>query len=37
MLKIGIFGLGGVGCAILNELHEYKELYVLVDDIRKEN
>ena len=36
MLKIGIFGLGGVGCAILNELHEYKELYVLVDENRKE-
>jgi len=36
MLKIGIFGLGGVGCAILNELHEYKELYVLVDELRKD-
>jgi len=36
MLKIGIIGLGGVGCAILNELHEYKELYVLVDENRKE-
>ena len=36
MLKIGIFCLGGVGCAILNELHEYKELYVLVDENRKE-
>ena len=36
MLKIGIYGMGGVGCAIYNELKDYKEIYVLVDEIRKE-
>ncbi len=36
MLKIGIYGLGGVGCAIYNELQDYKELYVLVDEVRLE-
>ena len=36
MLKIGIYGFGGVGSAIYNELQEYKELYILVDKVRFE-
>ncbi len=36
MLKIGIYGFGGVGSAIYNELQEYKELYILVDKERFE-
>lgn len=35
MLKIGIFGFGAVGSSIYNELKDYKELYILVDEIRK--
>ena len=35
MLKIGIYGFGGVGSAIYNELQDYKELYILVDENRK--
>ena len=33
-MKIGIFGFGGVGCALYNEMHDYKDLYILVDDKR---
>lgn len=36
MFKIGIYGFGGVGSAIFNELQDYRELYVLVDEERKE-
>lgn len=36
MLKIGIYGFGGVGSAIYNELQDYKELYILVDKVRFE-
>ena len=36
MLKIGIYGFGGVGSAIYNELQDYKELYILVDEERFE-
>ncbi|MCR5112399.1 MAG: hypothetical protein K6A63_00525 [Acholeplasmatales bacterium] len=35
MLKIGIYGFGGVGCAIYHELKDYKDLYILVDEDRK--
>ena len=35
MFKIGIYGFGGVGCAIYNELKEYNDIYVLVDEKRK--
>ena len=34
MLKIGLYGFGGVNVAIYNELKDYKYLYVLVDDER---
>lgn len=33
-MKIGIFGMGAVGCALYNELNGYNELYVLADDNR---
>ena len=33
-MKIGIFGMGAVGCSIYEELQEYKELYILVDEER---
>ncbi|MCR5349364.1 MAG: hypothetical protein K6E20_00075, partial [Acholeplasmatales bacterium] len=33
-MKIGIFGFGGVGSSLYNEMHDYKDLYVLVDEKR---
>lgn len=33
-MKIGIFGMGAVGCALYNELYGYKDLYVLADENR---
>lgn len=36
MKKIGIFGMGGVGCALYSELNGYDELYVLADKERIE-
>lgn len=33
-MKIGIFGMGAVGCAIYGELYGYEELYVLADEKR---
>ncbi len=35
-MKIGIFGMGAVGCALLNELNGYEGLYVLADKERIE-
>ena len=35
-MKIGIFGFGAVGASIYNELHDYKDLYILMDGNRKE-
>lgn len=33
-MRIGIFGMGAVGCALLNELYGYKDLYILADENR---
>ena len=35
-MKIGIFGMGAVGCAIYNELNGYNDLYVLANNERLE-
>ena len=35
-MRIGIFGMGAVGCALLNELNGYEGLYVLADKKRIE-
>ncbi len=34
MVKIGIFGMGAVGCALYSELCSYEQLYVLADEER---
>lgn len=36
MIKIGIFGMGGVGCALYNELNGYEQLYALANKERIE-
>lgn len=36
MIKIGIFGMGGVGCALYNELNGYDQLYALANKERIE-
>ena len=33
-MKIGIFGMGAVGCALYNELKDYNDLYILADEKR---
>ena len=34
-MKIGLFGFGAVASAIYNELNDYKDLYILIDEKRK--
>ncbi len=34
--KIGIFGMGAVGCTIYHELNGYPNLYALLDEARIE-
>ncbi len=36
-MKIGIFGMGAVGCSVYSELYGYEELYVLADEKRIKN
>lgn len=35
-MKIGIFGMGAVGCSVYHELYGYPDLYVLADEQRIE-